>query len=167
MTGPGPGALPPLVRHASAVVLAGDSAGDHASRGDGHRTSAAFGVLIEGPSGSGKSALALQLIAFGARLVADDRTRIVARDGWPWLRAPERLAGVIEARGVGLIRVPCAAAAPLRLIVDMGEAETARLPEPVTRTVLGQRIRYIRRVDGPHFAGSIVALSKGGWWHDE
>ena len=128
--------------------------------------SAGFGVLIEGPSGSGKSALALQLIALGARLVADDRTRIVARDGWPWLCAPERLAGVIEARGVGLLRVPHRAAAPLRLIVDMGAAETARLPGPAPRDGLGQRIRYIRRVDGPHFAGSIVALSNGGWWHD-
>ena len=153
MTGPKPGPATSLVRHASAVVLGGES---------GVR----FGVLIEGPSGSGKSALALQLIALGAGLVADDRSRIVLRDGWPWLCAPERLGGVIEARGVGLVRVPSAGAAPLRLIVDMGDPETARLPEPATREVLGQRIRYLRRVDGPHFAGSIVALSKGGWWHD-
>ena len=157
MTGPenGPATGPPaaLVHHASAVTL-----GDPGSAG--------FGVLIEGPSGSGKSALALELIALGARLVADDRTRILARDGWPWLCAPERLQGVIEARGVGLIQVPSAAAAPLRLIVDMGAVEPARLPEPATREVLGQRIRYLLRVDGPHFAGSIVALSKGGWWHD-
>ena len=154
MSAPGSGPAPPLVRHASAVVLG--SALDHAG----------FGVLIEGPPGSGKSALALQLMSLGARLVADDRTRIVARDGWPWLIAPERLQGVIEARGVGLIRVPHDPAAPLRLIVDMGTHETARLPEPVTREVMGQRIRYLCRVDGPHFAGSIVALSNGGWWHD-
>ncbi len=153
MTGRETGPPAALVQHASAVVL-GDA--DHAS----------FGVLIEGPSGCGKSAFALQLIALGARLVADDRTRIVARDGWPWLCAPERLEGVIEARGVGLIQVPSAGAAPLRLIVDMGAAEPARLPEPTTRDVMGQRIRYLLRVDGPHFAGSIVALSKGGWWHD-
>lgn len=152
MTRPGPGPAPVLVRHASAVVL-----------GTGNR---ALGVLIEGPSGSGKSALALQLIAHGAMLVADDRTRIAARDGWPWLLAPERLQGVIEARGVGLVTVPFAASARLGLVVDMGVPETERLPEPASREVLGQRIRYLRRVDGPHFAGSIVALSKGGWWHD-
>ena len=152
-TGSAPGLAASLVHHATAVVLGGEG-------------SASFGVLIEGPSGSGKSALALQLIGLGARLVADDRTRIVARDGWPWLIAPERLEGVIEARGVGLIQVPSTAAAPLRLIVDMGAIEPARLPQPATRDVLGQRIRYLLRVDGPHFAGSIIALSKGGWWHD-
>ena len=154
MTGSGSDPAAPLVQHASAVVLGARP--DHAG----------FGVLIEGPPGSGKSALALQLIALGARLVADDRTRIVARDGWPWLIAPERLGGVIEARGVGLIRVPDTRAAPLRLIVDMGAHENARLPEPATRAVMGKHIRYLRRVDGPHFAGSIVALSNGGWWHD-
>ena len=143
-----------LVRHASAVALGADA------------TSACFGVLIEGPTGSGKSSLALDLISLGAVLVADDRTRIVARDGWPWLAAPTRLAGVIEARGVGLLAVPHRAAAPLRLIVDLGETETDRLPPRRDRAVLGARIPLIRRVDAPHFAGAIVALSKGGWWHD-
>jgi len=155
VTGPGPGPASSLVRHASAVALGAV------------RDRAGFGVLIEGPSGCGKSALALQLIGLGARLVADDRTRIVDRDGWPWLVAPERLRGVIEARGVGLIKLAHDAAVPLRLIVDMGATETARLPEPATGEVLGQDIRRIQRVDGPHFAGSIVALSEGGWWHDE
>ncbi len=153
MSPPGDGLPAPLAFHASAVAL-----------GPAHD----FGVLIEGPSGSGKSALALQLIAFGARLVADDRVRIGLRqDGQPQLLAPERLAGVIEARGAGLIRVPHLAAAPLRLVVDMGVPEPARLPEPAWREMLGARIRYLRRVDGPHFAGTIVALSNGEWWHDE
>ena len=124
------------------------------------------GVLITGPSGSGKSGLALTLIALGATLIADDRTGIALRDGWPWLHAPERLAGVIEARFVGLLRVPHRAAAPLRLIVDMGEVETARLPEALTETVLGQPIPRIRRVDGPHFPGAIVAFVRGGRWQD-
>lgn len=155
MTGQGQGGHPgdpgdiTTVRHASAVVL-GET----------------FGVLIEGPSGSGKSSLALELIALGATLVADDRTRLARRDGWPWLFAPERLAGVIEARGFGLITLPHRAAAPLRLVVDLAAAETARLPERHEREVLGARIPCIHRVDAPHFAGSIVALSKGGWFHD-
>ena len=75
-----------MVRHASAVVL--EQGAEQGGR--------ALGVLIEGPSGTGKSALALRLMALGARLVADDRTRITAREGWPWLLAPERLDGVIE-----------------------------------------------------------------------
>jgi len=98
-----------------------------------HATTVAIdgaGVMLTGPSGSGKSGLALGLMALGAELVADDRTTIELREGWPWALAPERLAGVIEARGVGLIRVPFCPSAPLRLVVDMGEAEGARLPEP-------------------------------------
>ncbi|MEZ5768808.1 MAG: hypothetical protein R3D80_14935 [Paracoccaceae bacterium] len=108
MTASDSGQAASLVRHASAVAL---------GAGPGQ---AGFGVLIEGPSGSGKSALALQLIALGGALVADDRTRIAPQGGWPWLHAPERLAGVIEARGVGLLAVAHVAGAPLRLIVDLG-----------------------------------------------
>ncbi len=122
--------------------------------------------MMTGPSGSGKSALALQLMALGAELVADDRTRLALRDDWPWALAPARLAGVIEARGVGLIAARFRPGAPLRLIVDMSTVETTRLPEPETEMVLGQPIPRIRRVDGPHFAGSIVALATGGFWRD-
>lgn len=136
----------PDIRHASAVAIDG------------------AGVLITGPSGSGKSGLALQLIALGAVLIADDRTRISAPDGWPLLNAPDRLAGVIEARGVGLLQMPHIARAPLRLIVDMGVAETARLPERHDIETHGVAIPCIRRVDAPHFPASIIALARGGWW---
>lgn len=160
MNAPAPG--PAQVFHATAVVLGATGGADAA----GETGASGFGVMIQGPSGSGKSALALQLIALGARLVADDRTRVEPRADGPWALAPDRLAGAIEARGIGLLALPFAAAAPLRLIVDMGTVTPARLPEPVTRQVLGHDIRCIQRVDGPHFAGSIVALSTGGWWHD-
>lgn len=145
-TGP---ALPSQdIRHASAVAV-------------GRRA-----VLIQGPSGSGKSALALQLIALGAQLIADDRARIVAREGWPWVLAPERLAGVIEARGVGLIRTESSAGAPLALVVDLGETETQRLPERAFEPVLGHEILRLRGVDAPHFPSAIVALLQGGFWDD-
>jgi len=136
------------IRHASTVEIAGRA------------------VLIQGPSGSGKSGLALDLIARGARLIADDCTRLALRDGWPWALAPERLAGVIEARGVGLLRTPHSPGAPLALVVDLAETETARLPEPVTETVLGHDILRLRRVDAAHFPGAIVAVAKGGIWQD-
>jgi len=134
-----------------------------------HATTVAIdgaGVMLTGPSGSGKSGLALELMAHGAELVADDRTTLELHDGWPWALAPERLAGVIEARGVGLIRAPFCPAAPLRLIVDMGNVESARLPEPDTEIVLGAVITRIHRLDAPHFPGAIVALAKGGFWRD-
>ncbi|GKY89270.1 HPr kinase/phosphorylase [Sinisalibacter aestuarii] len=145
-----PQGAPPAseTRHASAVAVDGRA------------------VLIEGPSGSGKSGLALDLISRGARLIADDRTRLVLRDGWPWALPPERLAGVIEARGVGLIRSEGHPPAPLTLVVEMGAVETARLPAPRTKEVLGQAILHLRRVDAPHFASAILALLKGGLWHD-
>lgn len=136
------------IRHASTVEIAGRA------------------VLIQGPSGSGKSGLALDLIALGARLIADDRTRLVLRDGWPWALAPERLAGVIEARGVGLLRTLHSPGAPLALVVDLTECETARLPEPTTESVLGHGILRLRRVDAAHFPSAIVAVAKGGIWHD-
>lgn len=123
-------------------------------------------VLIEGPSGSGKSGLALQLIAFGARLITDDRARLVLRDDWPWVLPPERLRGVIEARGVGLLATPASPGAPLALVVDLAEAETERLPEPAVQILLGHEVMRLRRVDAPHFASAIVAAVKGGFWRD-
>jgi HPr kinase/phosphorylase len=79
------------------------------------------GVLLVGPSGAGKSALALRLIALGAELVADDRT-LVARHGDRLVAAaPASGHGLIEARGVGLLRLPALGAVPLALAVDLGQ----------------------------------------------
>ena len=74
-----------------------------------HATTVAVGdaaVMITGPSGSGKSALALELIGLGAQLVADDLSQIVMEGDTPFVIAPPEMPGVIEARGVGLINVP-------------------------------------------------------------
>lgn len=134
-----------------------------------HATSVAIdgaGILITGPSGSGKSGLALQLIALGAVLIADDLSRVAASDTGPVIHAPDRLAGVIEARGVGLVRVPHVERAPLRLIVDLGEHETARLPDVRHTDIHGVAIERVRRVDAPHFPASIAALAKGSRWRE-
>ena len=61
------------------------------------------GVLILGRSGAGKSSLALELMALGARLVADDRTVLHADDGAPVASCPPAILGKIEARGVGIL----------------------------------------------------------------
>ena len=66
------------------------------------------GVLIEGPSGSGKSDLALRALEAGWSLVADDRTLVWACEGRLYGRAPDALAGLIEARGRGSCRPPAA-----------------------------------------------------------
>ena len=85
------------------------------------------GCLITGAAGTGKSTLALEMIAAGAVLVADDQTQL-ARDGaGPDLSAPPAIAGRIEARGVGLMTLPHAPA-PLDLIVDLDRPPSCVLP---------------------------------------
>jgi serine kinase of HPr protein (carbohydrate metabolism regulator) len=112
-----------------------------------HATTVAIGgraVLLRGPSGSGKSDLALRLIDAGARLVADDRSEL-HRDGEAILiRAPATIAGLIEARGVGILRVDSLGVAPLALIADLIAPDAVeRLPEPRSETILGVPIPLI------------------------
>lgn len=89
------------------------------------------GVLLRGPSGSGKSDLALRLIDDGAKLISDDQTELRCVDGTVAMTAPATIAGRMEVRGVGIVRVPWQASAPLRLVVDLSPAAAIeRLPEP-------------------------------------
>ena len=130
-----------------------------------HATCVAFGargVVLTGKSGSGKSALALGLIALGAVLVADDRTRLSLKDGAVFAHAPERLAGVIEARHVGLLKVPYQPRAAVRLIVDMDIEEPDRLPHNHVSALLGIETPTIYKVSGPHFPAAILLLIQGG-----
>jgi serine kinase of HPr protein (carbohydrate metabolism regulator) len=97
-------------------------------------------VLIRGPSGSGKSQLALELIEIArtgslpfARLVADDRVHLEAAHGRLLARPAEALAGLIEVRGVGLARLAHEASAVVGLVVDLAAADARRLPEASSR----------------------------------
>jgi HPr kinase/phosphorylase len=91
------------------------------------------GVLLRGPSGSGKSDLALRLIDQGARLIADDQTELRDIGGAVRLSAPGTIAGQMEVRGIGIVTVPYQSSAPLRLVVDLKPAETIeRMPELAT-----------------------------------
>lgn len=106
-------------------------------------------VMIRGPSGSGKSALALSLIATGAGLVADDRV-VLTRDGDHVLTdAPDTIRGLIEARGLGILRADPVGPATLALIVDLNQGMGARLPEDVTEDVLGVTIPCVGSVLAP------------------
>jgi HPr kinase/phosphorylase len=88
------------------------------------------GVLLRGPSGSGKSDLALRAIADGAALVADDQV-VLARSGESVIAsAPSALYGMIEIRGLGIMRVEAAAEAEIKLVVDLIDAASVeRLPD--------------------------------------
>ncbi|MDJ0826566.1 MAG: HPr kinase/phosphatase C-terminal domain-containing protein [Rhodobacter sp.] len=120
-------------------------------------------VLIQGKSGSGKSALALELLAFGAKLVADDMTEVIAPDGWPIAQSPSvTTRGLVEARGVGLLSVAPASPARLHLVVDLNHTETARLPPERFADILGQRMPLLHKVESLHFGPAILQYLKGG-----
>ncbi|TCM86939.1 HPr kinase/phosphorylase [Rhodovulum steppense] len=113
-------------------------------------------VLILGRSGAGKSALALQMIALGARLVADDRTILTAVPEGLIATAPETIRGLIEARFVGLLRADPCDAAPVALAVDLDQAETERLPTRRETRFLEHPVPLLHRVDRPYFASAIL-----------
>ena len=91
-------------------------------------------VLIAGGSGSGKSDLALRLIDRGAMLVSDDYTELTRDAGRLLASPPDRIAGRIEARGVGILERAWVSGVPVCLIVDLSDP-VERLPEPRTRTI--------------------------------
>ena len=122
---------------------------------------AGHGVLITGPSGSGKSSLALQLMALGAVLVSDDRT-MLRRDRDALIASPPpTIAGMIEARGVGIISVIHLDATPVVLIIDMACIEMNRLPERHTATVLDITLPCLHKVDAPYFPTAIHTYMAG------
>jgi serine kinase of HPr protein (carbohydrate metabolism regulator) len=91
-----------------------------------------IGCLLLGPSGSGKSDLALRLVMDQkARLVADDQVSVERRTDRLIASPPATLAGLIEVRGVGILRMAHRARATLGLaVVLVPPAEVERLPEP-------------------------------------
>lgn len=82
-------------------------------------------ILLIGPPGSGKSDLALRLLARGFDLVADDQVDII--DGIA--SCPTSLQGLLEARGLGIVRLPYRTGVRLVLIVDL-TTKADRLPGP-------------------------------------
>lgn len=103
------------------------------------------GVLLRGPSGSGKSDLALRLIDGGARLVADDQVEMT-RDGDVLMaRAPAALRGRMEVRGIGIVPEEGVNAARLRAVVDLVPPDQVeRLPEPRSVVLLGVELPAVR-----------------------
>jgi HPr kinase/phosphorylase len=121
-------------------------------------------ILIRGAAGSGKSALALELISRGAGLVADDRTILAAADGALIASCPASISGLIEARGMGLMRVRPVPSAPVTLVVDLDHAETARLPERRSVTLQDCALQLIHKSDSPHFIPALATYLSGAEW---
>jgi len=121
---------------------------------DGH------GVLLRGPSGSGRSDLALRLIDEGARLVADDWTEATVEAGRVFLSAPPSIAGLIEARGLGVLVLEREVRAPLDLVVDLVESSAVeRMPEPARCDIAGTLVRCVRLAPFEASAAAKVRLA--------
>lgn len=130
-----------------------------------HATSVAVdgqAVLIIGQSGAGKSALALTLMAYGAQLVADDQVALDLESGRVVARAPAAIAGLIEARGVGVLHAEHIDKAPLALVVDLDIVELDRVPMPRQITILGCELPLLHRVDALHFGAAILQFLRAG-----
>lgn len=95
------------------------------------------GILLRGPSGSGKSDMALRLIDAGWRLVADDYVHVFASGGGVFACTPERIAGRMEARGLGIVPLSFRPVARIVLLVDCIQAPAERLPDEDRETLAG------------------------------
>ncbi|WP_323005822.1 HPr kinase/phosphatase C-terminal domain-containing protein [Pseudorhodobacter sp.] len=120
------------------------------------------GVLVLGASGAGKSALALNLLAHGAQLVADDRTILTRIQGQVMASCPPQILGLIEARGLGLLHADPILQAPICLIVDLDNVETERLPPKRRRDLLGVPIDLVFASTSRHFPVGLLQLLRSG-----
>jgi len=139
-----PGAAQPDTIHATCVAIA------------------RRGILILGPSGSGKSSLGLALIALGGRLVSDDRTIVTNKKGRLIAKCHPSIRGLIEARGLGLIRAAPLASARVALIVDLGQQETDRLPPLRNTSLCDVTCDLVLGQQTPHFPAFLLAYMMGG-----
>jgi len=101
-------------------------------------------LLLRGRSGSGKSDLALRLIDAGARLVTDDQSVLSRRDDMIIVGPPARISGLLEVRGIGIMRVEALAEAPVVLIADLVSPDQIdRLPERRREEIFGLSVPVI------------------------
>lgn len=120
------------------------------------------GCLITGPSGSGKSALALQMMALGAQLVADDRVILTLQNSALWATCPAPLRGMIEARGLGLLNADPLDSAAIALAVDLSQSEPDRLPPQREVVYLGRTVALVLGSDRPHFPAALMLYLRSG-----
>lgn len=101
------------------------------------------GILLSGPSGSGKSDLALRLIDRGAVLVSDDYTVCCADGSVVVASPPATIAGRIEVRGIGIVEMGHLPQVTVALLIHL-DGTVERMPDPATRLVAGTAIPLLR-----------------------
>jgi len=100
-------------------------------------------ALIRGPSGSGKSRLAWDLVTAArdgllpfARLIADDRVHLESRSGRLLVRPAQALAGMLEIHGLGILRIEFEAVGVVGLVVDLAAEDAARSPDEKAGSII-------------------------------
>jgi len=119
-------------------------------------------VLILGKSGAGKSRLAIQLLAYGAELVADDAVALNPSSEGIILTCPDSIKNMIEARGVGLLTVKTVENAGLAFVVDLDKTADVRLPKPQSVSFYETEIPLICGKNNPDLGAVIWCLLGGG-----
>ena len=130
-----------------------------------HATCVAFqgqALLITGASGSGKSALALELMARGAALIADDRTILTRQGGQLIASCPDTIRGQIEARCVGILCATPAEPTAVALIVNLDHVERERLPRARQEVIMGISLPSLHKCEGSHFPAALLQYLKEG-----
>ena len=117
------------------------------------------GLLILGQSGSGKSQLALALITHGAKLISDDQVILVNTESEIILSAPKSISGKIEARFVGILKMPVLIA-PLYLVIDLDQKELDRLPKKKFITYFDKKIPALNANGIKKLEYSLIPLLK-------
>ena len=120
------------------------------------------GLLILGRSGAGKSTLALDMMALGAGLVADDRT-LLRREGDSIMAdAPATIRGQIEARGVGILGAAACGPVPLALVVDLDRTEPERLPPHHHHEIMGLALPLVLGAERAHLCSALLQYLAAG-----
>ncbi len=120
------------------------------------------GVLIVGASATGKSALALDLVSRGAKLVADDQVQLTRSEQRVALGSTTSGPVMIEARGVGILDLGSYQTdADLAIIVDMDNTPKGRLPHLQHRDLLGVLVPVIFANGVPNLAAVVAAILQG------
>jgi HPr kinase/phosphorylase len=102
------------------------------------------GVLLVGPSGSGKSDLALRLIDRGAVLISDDIVFIEQSAGKPLLHVAPNIEGRIEIRGVGIVDASHTKSAVMRMVVEMAPPTERLPPENLSTDIAGHSVPMVK-----------------------
>jgi len=117
-------------------------------------------AMLVGPSGSGKSSLALQLMALGCDLVSDDQTEITREGERLIARAPKAIKGKIEARGFAILDAATIDQSEIVCVIDLGVIEKDRLPQDKSIEICGKAIKLFHNPGKSLLQGAVLQYLK-------